>query len=163
MGLLTQQQLLKYLFGIRRRRVLKAPAHGDRVVEDERCQARPSLMRSLMVIPAGSRFPWRSSRICATASAGVLRLTSRDNSFPFTPGLDAFDDHFVNGTEVAILQLLPHQSFGFGFEVDRHASTLPQSPPEPESWPSAPAPSATLQSSCNISKRDFGRFDLLGV
>src|SRR6266571_6313172 len=81
-GLVDPQQLIEYLFGIRRRSVLKAPAHGDRVVEDERCQARPSLMRSLMVTPAGSRFPWRSSRICATASAGVLRLTSRDNGFP---------------------------------------------------------------------------------
>jgi hypothetical protein len=60
-----------------------------------------------MVTPAGRRFPLRSARMCATPSAGVLRLTS-GQWFPFTPGLHAFDDHFVDGTEVAILQLFLH-------------------------------------------------------
>lgn len=44
--------------------------------------------------------------------------------FPFTSGLDPFDDHLVNGMEVAIAQLFLHQPFGFWFYVDRHGRTL---------------------------------------
>jgi hypothetical protein len=58
--------------------------------------------------------------------SGSLPRNLRGQRFSFTPGLDAFDDHFVNGMEVAILQLFLHQPFGFGFDVDRHGRTLPQ-------------------------------------
>jgi len=41
-----------------------------------------------------------------------------------TPRLDAFDDHFAHGTEVAILEFFLHEPFGLRFEVNRHGRTL---------------------------------------
>jgi hypothetical protein len=38
----------------------------------------------------------------------------------FAAGLDSFQDDLINVVEVAALQLLLHQAFGFGFECDGH-------------------------------------------
>jgi hypothetical protein len=54
--------------------------------------------------------------------SGRLAPQLAGQRFPFTPGLDTFDDHFVNRAEMAILQLFPQELSNTG--TDGKANSL---------------------------------------
>jgi len=116
LSLLAHEHFLKNLFrvgGV----IFETPTHGNGIVENE-AQARPLLMRSRIVTPAGSLLPLRASRMWATASARVLRGISE------RAVVDV--DQFIDASELAVLQLGSNHLFVFGiFDFNHHGGACP--------------------------------------